>query len=934
MGRTSGALLVWWAIVTPAAAQQPARQSEIQKAVEEFRLQTRELGLRPESSRPEGRNGRRTGRWHGRLFENVRNDFLDAIPHEVRQRGGTQSTLRRNQFGFNLSGPVWIPRLYDGGRVTHFSLSYEGVRESISRSYLRTIPIVPERSGDWSQTVDQAGSALPIYDPLTTRPNPAFDPRSPVSLSNLEYLREPFPSNQMPAARLDPVAQRALQFYPEPNTAAGPLFRNNYFILSPERNVANGMIAKLDHNLRERHRLSLGLSFSNGMQVAAPWFPSAANPGPADRRFHTRRASLEHVFTITPRTINTLSFEAVTDGSSSGLEETTDYASLIGLRAPTRPAFPIFGFSPYLSMGRGSPASKHVRNGFEWANGLSIRRGRHGYRLYGRYYRYQTNTFGPQYPAGVFRFSSGLTSLPGIVNTGHAFASFLLGLSEFAEISQVSSPSYFRRSTGMAVWRHSWEIMQGLSLSWGVNLEVSTPRVEKYDRQSTVDLEAVNPANGRPGALVFAGRGGRERAFQPVRGRLEPSASLSWSPAALPKTVARVSFSRSYAAIPVYFGQWATQGFNGTPTLISPNVQLEPAVRLGAGLPPLRQQFPDLRAEAANDTIADLVEPSARQPLYRSASFSLEREFSGTLVCTVGAGLSGGHNLLVGNWAANPNAISPDALHYRDQLNDEVFNRSLRPYPHYKGFDVYSAYPLGRYRRDAGYVRLEKRATQGLTLGAYYEFSKQIDDYSGAVQDFFNRRNEWSLTGYSHPHRFSLSYLYELPLGAGKGWLTFPGWRRYLVEGWSVSGSTSVTSGEPLALQPQFNNTGGVVSGLRVNVVPGVDPQVPDPGPDLWFNPGAFDQPPDFSLGDASRTHPQLRAPLSQNHDLSLSKRFALTADRSLEFSAVGLNFLNHANWTDPDTVIGPASAPNVNAGKIIGSRGGRVIQLGLRFSF
>ena len=67
---------------------------------------------------------------------------------------------------------------------------------------------------------------------------------------------------------------------------------------------------------------------------------------------------------------------------------------------------------------------------------------------------------------------------------------------------------------------------------------------------------------------------------------------------------------------------------------------------------------------------------------------------------------------------------------------------------------------------------------------------------------------------------------------------------------------------------------------------------------------------------------------------MSLNKRFALAADRAVEFSAMGLNFLNHANWTDPDTTIGPASAPNVNAGKIIGSRGGRVVQLGLRFSF
>jgi hypothetical protein len=291
---------------------------------------------------------------------------------------------------------------------------------------------------------------------------------------------------------------------------------------------------------------------------------------------------------------------------------------------------------------------------------------------------------------------------------------------------------------------------------------------------------------------------------------------------------------------------------------------------------------------------------------------------------------------MVGNYAANPNAIPLEALRYRDLLNDEQFNRSLRPYPQFKGFDVYAYYPRGRYQRDAGYIRLEKRASLGLTVSAYYELSKQMDDYSGpyGTQDFFNRQNEWSLTNGNNPQRFSLSYVYELPMGANKRFLAFSDWRRHLVNGWSLSGVTSLASGDPLALRPQFNNTGGVVSALHVNVTPGVDPQVANPGPELWFNPAAFDQPPDFAIGNASRTHPTLRSPGSQNHDLSFTKRFPLAADRTVEFSAMGLNFLNHANWTDPDVVIGPASAPNVNAGKIIGSRGGRVIQLGLRFSF
>jgi hypothetical protein len=211
-----------------------------------------------------------------------------------------------------------------------------------------------------------------------------------------------------------------------------------------------------------------------------------------------------------------------------------------------------------------------------------------------------------------------------------------------------------------------------------------------------------------------------------------------------------------------------------------------------------------------------------------------------------------------------------------------------------------------------------------------------MDNYSGpyGVQDYYNRHNEWSLTSSNNPHRISLSFMYELPFGANKGLFTMTDWRRYLVEGWSISGNSTVASGEAMAIRPQFNNTGGVVDALNVATVPGVDPRVPSPSPDNWFNPAAFAQPDDFTIGDASRTHSHLRNPRSQNHDLSLTKRFAVTPAQSVELSMVGLNFINHADWSEPDTIIGPASAPNVNAGKIIGSRGGRVIQMGLRYSF
>ena len=916
-------VVVCFLLTTPAEDQKGAAPpaSEMDRAIQEFKAQTAAIGARIDSPQFAQKRSAAHQPWHGRLFENLRNDLFDAVPHEIAQRGESKSLLRRNQFGFNVTGPVMVPWLLKPRPGTYFSLSYEGVRERISRTSLSTLPTLPERSGDFSATVDQSGNQLPIFDPATTHTNPNFDPSLPVSSDNLQYSREPFPQNRIPLSRLDGTALQAVSLYPAPNAAAGPFFQNNYFINSPETNVANGVIGKVDHALTDRHRLALEFNYSDGLLGASRWFDNPGNPGPPDTQSSNRRAAAEWVFTASPQMVNSLSVDASSESYDTGGSDVT---------------VPVYALAEYLGLGRGSRVTTNVRNTYVFVDGLSIRKGKHSIRMVAQYTYQQVKSSWPRYPDGYYRFSTGLTSLPGIVNTGHSFASFMLGLPEYAERSITLSPSYFRRSAAPFTIRDQYELRKNLTLAVAATITRRTPRVEKYDRQSTVDLNAINPANGLPGALVAAGLNGIPRGFRPTLLRLDPSASLSWSPESVSKTTVRAAWSLSHGPLPIYFGQWGTQGFNGYQSFISPNVQLDPAVMLSSPLPGLPHPLPDLRPDAANGTVADLIDRTDRDPVYQSASLSVERELPGAVVVTAGAGISGGHNLLVGSSSANPNAVPLDALKYRDQLNDEDFNQSLRPYPQYKGFELYSLYPHGHYNRTAGYVRVEKRISMGLTLNAYFEMSKQMDDYSGpyGTEDFFNQRNEWSLTSYNRPRYLRLSYTYELPLGTNKPLLNYQDWRRHLASGWSLSGSGLFGAGIPLALRPQFNNTGGVIQALHVNAVPGVNPAVPDPGPELWFNPAAFDQPPDFTIGNVARTHPSLLGPSANNWDLSVTKRVPIDLDRVVEFSAAAFNFVNHADWNPPDVTIGPASAPNVNAGKIIGSHGGRVIQVGLRFSF
>src|SRR5262245_55088941 len=136
---------------TSSAQTRPAapRLTDMERAVEEFKVQTQNLGLRadsPNASKSKAKTA--AAKWHGRIFENLRNDILDAVPHEIRQRGSNKSLLRLNQFGFNLAGPLIVPKVFDSSRTTFFSVSYEGMRERISRAFLRTVPILPERIGD------------------------------------------------------------------------------------------------------------------------------------------------------------------------------------------------------------------------------------------------------------------------------------------------------------------------------------------------------------------------------------------------------------------------------------------------------------------------------------------------------------------------------------------------------------------------------------------------------------------------------------------------------------------------------------------------------------------------------------------------------------------------------------------------------------------
>ena len=521
--------------------------------------------------------------------------------------------LRRNQFGFNVAGPGRDCRTSSTATAIPTSRSPTRACARISPApTLQTIPTVAQRTGDYSDVVDAAGNVLPIYDPATTSPNPAYDPTQPVSTSNLQYLRDPFPGNASPPTGSIPVAQKALQYYPAPNTDVGPFFQNNYFIDAPETNTANGMIGKLDQSVRERHRITLELAFSDGTLGAAAVVPHRRQSGPRQPRVsNPPRIARIRLHRLQPHRQYVL--------LRSQLQR-VGQRRLPRIRPTMQaPQWACPACRKRLSADAAGPVSVH-------GSGLSV-------------FPERAQCLSPRPTASRPSAASTLS----LIRQVH----FPAGEQFLAAISRRVAVLHRRAYQSARHRRHRRRARQPSCSERHIlprkpsipSLRISAARKAHWpfaiagrrrkgltinSRTHTAPLHAAHrkirpPVRHRsqrhqPGQRI-AGRAGGRRAGR-LRQRFSAYTRAAGSQyehrlesaRTTPQTVVRASFARSYSGIPIYFGQFGTQGFNLYPTFLSPDAQLQPALVLRNGVPLPATPLPDLQPDAANNTIADLID--------------------------------------------------------------------------------------------------------------------------------------------------------------------------------------------------------------------------------------------------------------------------------------------------------------------------------------
>lgn len=195
------------------------------EGVQEFRIQTNAY------SAEYGRSGgglvtlvtkSGTNEFHGSVFEFLRNSAMDANNFFSNRTGAKLASFKQNQFGASFGGPILIPKLYNGKNRTFFFFNYEGQRKRQASLAQHTVPTDLQKQGDFSQTFNSAGQLVTIYDPFSTRPDPA----RPGS-----FIRDAFAGNRIPTNRLNPVALNLQKYYPGANTAGRPFTQQQNFFM-------------------------------------------------------------------------------------------------------------------------------------------------------------------------------------------------------------------------------------------------------------------------------------------------------------------------------------------------------------------------------------------------------------------------------------------------------------------------------------------------------------------------------------------------------------------------------------------------------------------------------------------------------------------------------------------------------------------------------
>ncbi len=906
-----------------------------------------------------------TNQLHGSVFDYFDNDALNARSFFQQIR----NTVRHNEGGFTLGGPVYIPKVYDGRNKTFFFFGQQLVYYTNTNSgNLFTVPLADFRAGDFSGLTDSSNSQIPIFDPNSTQPD-----------GKGGFIREQFPGNRIPASRISPVSQKIVELIPQPDLLGQQInnFRNRTGS-GTYRNYVSTL--KIDHSFSNTQKISITYSDQYNPRVIAGRGYGVDSPlegSQSPKYIHDRTGRINYDWIIKPNMLSHLTIGV--DRYNNQTQQLTQFEGWdpkLGIQGVIwdQGAFPVVNFSGGSASpnGLGGPDFSTNANGrITFTETFAWTKGRHSIKFGGDFWPEYANAREGYQSSGAFSFSNLMTSQPDAskyTSWGNSFASFLLGELSSASISEPYARGERVRSYALFA-QDEWRMTNNLTLSYGLRWEGNGAPFEPNGTASGFAPWIANPvAGGRPGALLFAGNGpGRSGSRSLSDGWYRgfgPRLGVAYQ--ATPKTVIRASGGIYYA--PGFRTRLIAYGFSNGNSTSSPTGYTPIYNWTTSAYPPDFPRAPFIDPSFQNgQSVSSILPGTSRMPQILTWTFSIQRELARDL--TFEATYIGSHSthLILGSSLSNMNTLNPRDLSLGNLLFQDISSsaaagagygapyaaftsqsthtvgQSLRPYPQY--LNVTEEWgPRGIARFNSLQLKATKRYSNGLTLLAFFTWSKNMTnadsgpiDFApgeGAVQNPTNRNSEVSISTDGPPDVFVVSGSYELPFGPGKRFLNSNKPLGHVIGGWQITGYARYASGSALAITGGNGISSLGYPNIRANYVGGdpyiaTNPRAFDPSQDLYLNKAAFATPSTFSLGNTARVLDWVRGFTAKSESVSLAKRFPIKERLHAVIRADITNPFNFVRWNNPNTNI-----TSSNFGKVTGANGGRSVQLNATIEF
>ena len=838
-----------------------------------------------------------TNDYHGSAFWFVGNSAFNA-----RASAATiVSPLVYNQVGVSMGGPV-LPKLKN---KSFFFASVEGTRNHGAANYLAIVPTAQEWSGNLS--------AIPqtIYNPFASN-----------SATN---TRAPFAGNIIPSNLLSPFAQKYQSYVPGPNISNSAYGQYNLTTFGSQVNDDTQYLLRYDQMLPKSGQLFVKVFRDRVNAVSYNLSPYSGFAQP----LKGITASIGWTQPLSPSTVSEFRvglFRSVTDyggvptsqniaGNVLGLANVNSDPVFYGLPAVSVTGFSVPGTAIY---------NLHRITTTEGVNeNVTSVHGKHTLSFSFLYNPTQWPQKNASYPRGSITFDGSFSrQSPGGAG-GSALADFLLG--SFS--SATANPTGFDPLLYTSYWgahaQDQYQISKKLTLTLGVRWDYMEPPVERYNRMSAFDQNSgqlvyalADPQNFQQDHTTLNPQIPRGLFENWSKTNFSPRVGLAWL--ITPSTTVRAGYGIYYAQGMANFQIFSSIG-NGSP----PFTNLANVTNDTSQLAPqylVNQLFPaPTVGQVQPGSLIATQDIHAPQSYVEQAVFSVEHQFGSNIL------VSASYNNFLGRHMMVPYNINAGSIL---DPNNPLPLAQRRPYPFFS--DILLQGNNGNSSYNGMALHFEKRFSHGFNIVANYTWSKSLDLFSSDSsgwenQNASNTQLDRGISDFNIAHYAVIGYVWELPFGKGKPYLT-EGFAGAVLGNWRLSGTTQFRSGLPLT--PSMPTAWPDVASVFVKARPDriCSGTLSNPTMSKYFDTSCFVNPPPSSYGTSGRN--VITGPGSQYWDMSLARSFPIERVR-LEFRTEAYSIFNHQNWNAPDVGV-----TDPNFGQIFGKNTPRTLQFGLRAEF